>query len=139
MEMAAIKKVMEDNPPRVDPFNPREYAGWSYVELPNAPPQPWIEKRAGVPNGRKLNEKLKSRILDAEYSLSMYTPPGYEQGTQRCWLVLAFDGGFRRMDVTLDNLLAAEKIPPLVVVGVQNISSQTRTRDLNCSDPFASF
>src|SRR6266498_1466790 len=84
-------------------------------------------------------ERFKSQILNAEYSLSLYTPAGYEQNRRRCWLVIAFDGGFRRMDVTLDNLLAAGKIPPLVVAGVQNISSQTRMRDLDCSDEFASF
>jgi enterochelin esterase family protein len=43
------------------------------------------------------------------------------------------------LEATLDNLFAAGKIPPVVVVGVQNLSSQTRTRDLNCSDEFATF
>jgi enterochelin esterase-like enzyme len=139
MELAAIMNEMQHNPPRVDPFNPRAYAGWSYVELPDAPPQPWIEKRAGIPSGRKVNGKFKSQILGAEYSLSIYTPPGYEETTRLCWLMIAFDGGFRRMDVTLDNLLAAGKIPRWVVGGVQNLSSQSRMRDLDCSDPFANF
>ncbi len=139
MEWAAIMREVQQNPPRTDPLNTREYAGWSYVELPDAPPQPWINKQAGVPSGRKTQEQFKSQILKAEYSLSLYTPAGYEQDRRRCWLVIAFDGGFRKMDVTLDNLLAAGKIPPLVVVGVQNISSQTRKRDLDCSDAFASF
>jgi enterochelin esterase family protein len=139
MEQAAILKEMQQNPPRLDPSNPRSYAGWSYVELPDAPSQPWLEKRADVPRGRKSKEKLKSAILDAQYSLSIYTPAGYEKNEERCWLMIAFDGGFNTMDVTLDNLLAAGKIPPLVVVGVQNISSQTRQRDLDCSDEFASF
>ena len=53
--------------------------------------------------------------------------------------MIAFDGGSTVRDVTLDNLLAAGKIPPLVVVGVKNISSKTRQRDLNCSDEFATF
>src|SRR5260370_41398918 len=39
---------------------------------------------------------------------------------------------------TLNNLLAAAKSPPLVVVGVGNISSQSRQRDLNASEPFRS-
>jgi enterochelin esterase-like enzyme len=139
MELAAIMNEVQHNPPRMDPFNPREYAGWSYVELQDAPPQPWIEKRALVPVGRKANEKFKSQILNAEYSLSIYTPQGYKDDSSRCWLMIAFDGGFRKMDVTLDNLLNAEKIPPLVVVGVQNLSQQTRMRDLDCSDAFANF
>lgn len=139
MQTAAIMKEMQLNPPRVDPLNAKEYAGWSYVELPDAPPQPWISMQRGVPAGRKTQEKFKSRTLSAEYPLSIYTPPGYDQGAHRCWLMIAFDGGFRKMDVTLDNLLAAGKIPPLVVVGVQNLNTQSRIRDLNCSDQFANF
>jgi hypothetical protein len=139
MEQSAITTQMQRNPPRVDPLNTNEYAGWSYVELPDAPPQPWIHQREGVPEGRKIQMTFKSQMLAAEYPLSIYTPPGYSQDGKRCWLMLAFDGGFRRMDVTLDNLLGAEKIPPVVVVGIQNLSSQSRMRDLNCSDPFANF
>jgi len=139
MEMRAIMDEMTRNPPRLDPFNTNAYAGWSYVELPDAPPQPWITKREGSPAGRKSEQKFKSAILKTEYPLSVYTSPGYESNARRCWLMVAFDGGFRRMDVTLDNLFAVEKIPSLVVVGVGNISGESRTRDLNCSDPFAKF
>jgi len=139
MQMTAIMKEMERNPPRVDPLNTNEYAGWSYLELPDAPPQPWITKQSGVPAGRKVTQKFRSETLRAEYPLSIYTPPGYDKEDASCWLLVAFDGGFRKMDTTLDNLLAAEKIPPLVVVGVQNLSSQSRTRDLDCSDQFATF
>ena len=139
MQEPAIVKEFQRKPPQVDPFNTNGYAGFSYVELPDAPPQLWINKREGIPAGRKTQEKFKSQVLTAEYSLSIYTPPGYDQVGRLCWLMIAFDGGFRRMDVTLDNLLAAGKIPPLVVVGVQNPSSQSRTRDLNGSDRFATF
>jgi len=139
MEMPAIMQAMQQNPPRPDPLNPNQYAGSSYVELPDAPPQPWIKKQPDVPSGRTTEEKFKSQILKTERSLSIYTPPGYEQDGPRCWLMIAFDGGSTMRDVTLDNLLASGKIPPLVVVGVKNISSQTRQRDLDCSDEFADF
>ena len=135
----ALMKEMEQNSPRPDPLNPRAYAGWSYVELPDAPPQPWIIKNADVPTGQQTKEKFKSQTLNAEYPLNIFTPPGYEKNQDRCWLMIAFDGGFKMMDVTLDNLLAAGKIPPLVVVGVGNITGQTRKRDLDCSDAFARF
>jgi len=139
MEMPAIMQAMQQNPPRPDPLNPNHYAGSSYVELPDAPPQPWIKKQPDVPSGRTTEEKFKSQILKTERSLSIYTPPGYEQDGPRRWLMIAFDGGSTMRDVTLDNLLASGKIPPLVVVGVKNISSQTRQRDLDCSDEFADF
>jgi enterochelin esterase-like enzyme len=92
-----------------------------------------------VPHGRVSDQKFKSKILGAEYPLTIYTPPGYQEMGRRCWLLVAFDGGFPMMENTLDNLLAAGKISPLVVVGVHNISGETRERDLNCSDRFASF
>jgi enterochelin esterase family protein len=132
-------QAMQQNPPRPDPLNPRQYTGSSYVELPDAPPQPWINKQPGVASGRTTEEKFKSEILKAERSLSVYQPPGYEQDGSRCWLMIAFDGGSTVRDVTLDNLLAAGKIPPLVVLGVKNISSKTRQRDLDCSDEFVHF
>jgi enterochelin esterase-like enzyme len=135
MELRAIMKVMQQNPPRPDPLNRRNYAGWSYIELPDAPPQPWIKKQ-DVPAGRMTHEKFKSKLLNAEYSLNIYTPSGYGKDDQRCWLAIAFDGGFLNMEATLDNLLAAGKIPPVVVVGVENINRQ---RDLDCSDKFADF
>jgi enterochelin esterase-like enzyme len=139
MEMPAIMRAMQQNPPRPDPANPNQYAGASYVELPDAPPQPWIKKQSGVPSGRTTEERFKSQILKTERSLSIYTPSGYDQDRFRCWLMIAFDGASTMRDVTLDNLLAAGRIPPLVVVGVKNISSQTRQRDLDCSDEFAAF
>jgi enterochelin esterase family protein len=139
MEFRALMKEIQRNSPRPDPLNAREYAGWSYVELPDAPPQPWLRKRADVPAGRRTKEKFKSRILNAEYPLSIYTPPGYKNDGDRCRLMIAFDGGFAMMDATLDNLLAAGKIPQLVVVGVENIDGRSRQRDLNCSDRFARF
>ena len=130
-----MMKTIEQTPPQPDPLNPRSYGGWSYVELPDAPPQRWIKKQA-VPAGRIASSKLKSKILNTEYSLNIYTPPGYDKDGQRCWLAVAFDGGFLSMETTLDNLLAAGKIPPMVVVGVENIN---RDRDLSCSDEFADF
>jgi enterochelin esterase family protein len=139
MIFSDLMKVIEQNPPRLDPLNTREFAGWSYVELPDAPPQPWIKRKPDVPRGRQTQQNFKSEILKAEYPLTIYTPPGYDGKGRRCWLMVAFDGGSQIMDVTLDNLLAAGKIPPLVVVGVGNISSQSRQRDLNGSEAFARF
>jgi enterochelin esterase family protein len=135
----ALMKELGQNSPRPDPLNPRAYAGWSYVELPDAPPQPWVVKKDGVPTGQQTKEKVKSQILNAEYPLNIFTPAGYEKNGERCWLMIAFDGGFSTMDITLDNLRAAGRIPPVVVVGVGNINGQTRKRDLDCSDDFARF
>ena len=135
MKLGPLMKEISMNPPKPDPLNPNAYAGWSYVELPGAPPQPWITKGT-APAGNLTQLKFKSKLLNAEYSLNIYTPPGYNEIKQRCWLAIAFDGGFLNMSNTLDNLLAAGKIPPLVVIGVNNLN---RGRDLGCSDEFADF
>jgi len=49
IEYAAMMKMFGENPPRSDPLNPRNYAGWSYAELPDAPSQPWFNRRTDVP------------------------------------------------------------------------------------------
>jgi hypothetical protein len=35
-----IMKAIQEHPPRLDPLNPRQFEGQSYVELPDAPKQP---------------------------------------------------------------------------------------------------
>ncbi|RPJ55216.1 MAG: hypothetical protein EHM23_26920 [Acidobacteria bacterium] len=134
-----MMRVFAENPPRTDPLNPRTFAGWSYVELPDAPQQPWITKRTGVSEGQESQHVFKSEILHDECTLNIYTPPGYEKEERRCWLLIAFDGGFQMMDVTLDNLSADGKIPPLVVVGVKTPTTLPRKLALDCSDEFAGF
>ena len=130
-----MMQTIERTPPQPDPLNWRNYAGWSYIELPDAPTQPWIIKQVG-PLGRILKEKLASKILNDTYSMNIYLPPGYDEGVGLCWLAIAFDGGFIEMETILNNLSNAGKIPPMVVVGIENIN---RDRDLSCSDVFADF
>jgi enterochelin esterase family protein len=77
--------------------------------------------------------------LSAEYKLTIYVPKGYDQMSGRAWLLIAFDGGFPDMIKTMDSLAHAGKIPPVVVIGVNNISAATRRRDLGASDVFLGF
>ena len=86
------------------------------------------------------------RKMGAEYPLTVYTPPTQGKARPaaagrdgRCWLLVAFDGGFPAMESTLDNLIAAGKIPPVVAIGVENRSGESRDQDLNGSDRFAEF
>jgi enterochelin esterase-like enzyme len=136
MEFRAIMQAVEKNTPRRDPMNPHAFAGWSFLELENAVPQPWIERRPGVPVGELRKLKFPSELAGASYPLTIYLPPGYAEATEPAWLLVAFDGGFRLMDATLDNLRAAGKIPAVVVVGVGNLNDASRNRDLGCSETF---
>jgi enterochelin esterase-like enzyme len=132
-------RVLDRFPFRRDALGAHAAGGESYVELPDAPPQPWIVRRPDVPKGKLSRQKFKSDVLGAEYRVNLYTPPGYDPKGKRCWLMIAFDGGFPDMQATLDNLMAEGKIPPLVVVGVENISGETRVRDLGASPRFGRF
>jgi enterochelin esterase family protein len=71
--------------------------------------------------------------------LNIHTPPDYDAKGNRCWLMVVFDGGFPMMEESLNSLWAAGKAPPVVVVGVGNISMDTRERDLGGSAEFAGF
>jgi enterochelin esterase family protein len=135
----ALSEAMGKSPPKKDPLNPKEYAGWSYAELPAAPSQPWIVEQPETRKGRVMKTTLKSHKLNAEYPIKVYIPPEYDEKGDSSWLLLAFDGGFPSMETSVANLFAAQKIPSLVVVGVGNISGDSRERDLSGSSEFAGF
>lgn len=127
----------------LDPLNPLKFRSSSYVELPAAPPQSWIAIQPDVPKGTLLQEKLRSENLKEERSVSIYTPPGYDPKSGSYGLLVLFDGqdyrGPMPMPTILDNLLAAKKIRPLVAILVDNLSEESRDRDLECYPPFADF
>lgn len=127
----------------LDPLNPLKFRSSSYVELPAAPPQSWIGIQPDVPKGTLQQEKLSSKNLKEERSVSIYTPPGYDPKSGSYGLLVLFDGqdyrGPMPMPTILDNLVAAKKIRPLVAILVDNLSEKSRDRDLECYPPFADF
>jgi len=127
----------------LDPLNPLKFGSSSFAELPAAPPQSWIEIQPDVPKGTVTNEKLRSENLKEERSVSIYTPPGYDPKSGSYGLLVLFDGqdyrGPMPIPTILDNLVAAKKIRPLVAILVDNLSAESRDRDLECYPPFADF
>jgi enterochelin esterase family protein len=140
-------------PPRADPLNPRKPFAHdrSLLELPDAPPQPWLKRLPGVSEGALSEHKLTSQIIrDAksgfahEREFLVYTPPDYDPKGQSNGSLLLFDGQGNRnpsvdmpVTVILDNLIASRKIPPLVAVFVYQTGE--RNRELGCSQPFSDF
>jgi enterochelin esterase family protein len=138
----AMQKILTQL--RRDPFNPRPFPfppGSTIVELAAAPPQPWIKRLPDAPQGEVKPHKIKSEILKEERAVRVYTPPGYDPKGNPSALLVYFDGEAVPFAVPLptilDNLIARDKIPPMVAVIVN--SQTTRERDLACSGPFADF
>lgn len=96
----------------------------SVVELPGAPPQPWVVRNPAIPAGHVELCHLRSAILANERRVWVYTPPGYDPKGKPYGLLILFDGWlYVRVIPTptiLDNLIGKKMIPPLVGVFVDN-------------------
>src|SRR5713226_1744043 len=137
---------------RNDPFNPLEYAErsnefnpyevtfYSAAELPSAGSQFWSVAQPKVPTGRVQRDKFISKLLGNERPIWIYTPHGYSADKKPYDLLVLTAVGLYfitgRVATTLDNLIAAGLIPPLVAVMVDN---PDRGRELSCSSAYADF
>ena len=143
---------------RPDPLNPKryrcspqsvdapEYCGNSILEMPGAAPQPWTAKRTGVPVGRIEKHRYQSAAMGNEREIGVYLPPSYSQGAKPYPLLVLFDAHFYLGDETrepalvptptiLDNLIADERIPPMVALFIGNAPG-ARERELGCNPEF---
>jgi enterochelin esterase family protein len=130
---------------RLDPLNPREVTVGSLrslLEMPAAPPEPWLKRLAGIPAGT-LNEKtIESSVLKERRKYTVFTPAAYDPKGPPLHLLVLFDGESYFGDdaipshVILENLIAKGKIPPVIAVFVDQVK---REKELNCSDSFADY
>lgn len=138
---------------QADPFNrgvkwncetgASKYECRSVGELPEAPPQPWLAKRAGDAAGRIDKQKIHSALQNVDRDLTIYTPAGYAQTGKPASLVVLFDGDDYLDSTwhgpeTWDHLISAGKIPPTVVVMVHNLPKR-RVFDLVANPTFGNF
>ena len=139
---------------RPDPLNPHRFVFprrssdpdgvdrvFSVIELPDAPPQPFITPRPDLPRGTVTDHELRSEVLDNTRTVSVYRPPGYDANRVEPYpLLVLFDrGAYLRLVRTpriLDNLINTGEIPPIVAVLVGNVD---RNKELPCYRPFAGF
>lgn len=114
----------------------------SVAELPGAAQQPWLVAKPGIPEGRIEKHTLKSAIQKLDRSFSVYTPANYKADGPPNALLILFDGEDVAEDpyavTTLNNLVAASRIPPTVAVFVENVRRR-RLVDLVASPDFADF
>lgn len=126
-----------------DPLNPRRIENQSILELPGAAPQPWYGKRPDIPTLTLNRHRLKSELLGSEREILIYTPPGYSRTRAEPYpTVYLFDGNDPDGDVfasqTVENLIYARRIPPIVVVRIGNVAGM-RSDDLSCNEKFSRF
>jgi len=119
--------------PRIDPENHRivpnlVFPASNAVEVPGQTPQPWDE--TDVPHGTVHTHRFTTKIalgLPAnQENVVVYTPPGYNAHAATPYPVLYLLHGWsgvaegcvndQQANFILDNLLAAGKIKPMVVV-----------------------
>jgi len=139
---------------RHDPLNPRTFVFpadeetqskkdiSSVLELPAAPPQPWISPRPGVPEGSVEDHRLRSEILDNERRVWIYTPPGYTTDGEPYGLLILLDGFLYAKAMPtptiLENLLAENLIPPMVTAMV-SFPAAASYQEWACCPPFNRF
>src|SRR6476469_9721869 len=125
---------------RWNELNPYEVISFSAVELPSAEPQFWNVVHPKVPTGRVQRDKFTSKLLGNERPIWIYTPHGYSADKKPYGLLVLSDGGLyvntAHVATTLDNLITAGLIPPLVAVMVEN---HARFRELSCNPTYADF
>lgn len=136
---------------RPDPLNPRRFVGPrdeespdregdnnSVVELPGAPPQPFVAEREGVAKGRVELIRYGGGTNDATRRVWVYTPPGYRPTGRPYRLLVLFDGWhYARVIPTptiLDNMIADGRIPPTVAV---MIDQKERVKELYLNSSFS--
>lgn len=134
-----------------DPFNARSfpdrpidiYAGESVFELPDAPPQPWVTERPGVPKGTVEPHRISSQALGNTRDVALYRPAGWQPGASGNALLVLFDGDTYQKEVPtpviLDNLIAAGELPPMAAILISNPSRQARGDELPPNPAFARF
>jgi enterochelin esterase family protein len=112
----------------------------SLVELPNALAQPGIVPKRETQAGELVVHKARSKALGNERSVIVYTPPQFSTPGPKYPLVVMFDASAAvnalAIPVVLDELIAAKKIPPIVVMLIGNVD---RSKELPGDAAFADF
>ncbi|MEW1614843.1 MULTISPECIES: enterochelin esterase [unclassified Streptomyces] len=140
-----------------DPLNPvRIPTRWrdaqdSVLALPDAPPQPWADRRSDIPRGGVERHTVAAGVLGAERDVWVYLPPdavpfrpAREPGERgRLPLLVLCDGDmwFGRLGLqdTLDALIADGALPPLAVLAPDAVDTRTRRSELGGRESYVSF
>jgi enterochelin esterase-like enzyme len=125
-----------------DPLNRNSWLGHSAVELPGAPPQPWIVRTPGTPEGTIERHRITSTILSNERDIWVYTPARHQSDSRPSALLVLFDGvaniQLLSVPIILDNLIESSRIPATVAVFVSHPGA-SRMQELGDNPKFGEF
>ncbi|HEY3706759.1 MAG TPA: alpha/beta hydrolase-fold protein [Terracidiphilus sp.] len=109
-----------------DPRNPLTSQSLTHASsMYEVPGADFMEYKAGVPHGAIASVYYDSSATNGQRRMHIYTPPGYEAGTSRLPVLYLLHGGgdsddswstVGRAGAILDNLIAAGKAVPLIIV-----------------------
>ncbi|WP_461107202.1 esterase [Spirosoma koreense] len=149
--------LMVDGVRTMDPKNPVVKQGISSLENVMAVPgaETAFEDNRAVPHGEVREVWYQSNTLGMARRMHVYTPPGYEKGATKYPVFYLLHGGgdddsgwntVGRAGFILDNLIAAGKAKPMIVVmpngsmplppqtGMPDAQTMNRLRDLFTSE-----
>ncbi|MFD7159660.1 enterochelin esterase [Kribbella sp. NPDC059898] len=121
-----------------DPVSPPQH--FSTFALDQATPRDWCAPRAGVRRGAIREETVASEVLGNERTVWLWESA--VQGPDPALLVLLDGRDWNEalpIFPTLDNLVDAGELPPLVAVLPDSIDFTTRARELPCNEGFLTF
>ncbi len=102
----------------------------------------WFYERQGVSKGSLTEYTIQSKILKNYRSVMVYKPFGYNE-TETYTSIVIFDQSLYLervpLPTILNNLIAANKIPPCVAIMVDNQPKERRELELPLYKPFADF
>ncbi len=139
---AAMPDPLNPKRYRIDPesVDAPQYRGNSILEMPDAPPQPWVAERPGVAAGRVEKHRFHSTALKNDREIAVYLPPQYSPRAAPYPLLVLFDeDAYLSLVPTptiLDNVISEGRIPPLVALLIGNAPG-ARDRELVCNPDFA--
>ena len=139
--------------PKGDPLNKKNFTllpglTIAVLELPDAPLQPWIEKKDNIPEGKLETMRLRSARFNDEFYIVIYLPPNYNPSTEPYGSLFLFDGYMYTnpnripTPTILDNLIFSKKIPPIIAIFIYNhVNKGTAVRnlELHTNPDFAYF
>jgi enterochelin esterase family protein len=129
-----------------DPANPAVFGAiWanpgptSLLELPDAIPQPWVQRAPGTPEGETAEHEFPSEVLGKPRRVWVYTPASDFAADFAVAVMLDGDDWYADFPSTLDNLIAKGLIPPIVALMIDAVDGETRTAEFTAHARYLRF